>query len=72
MVVGIAPSPAGNHEYYTADVDSWIAELPRYNVTPLINSRVCLAPPGSHAGGGDCTGGLYLAGVEDYETRHGM
>ena len=62
----------GNHEYYTGDVDNWIAELPKFSVTPLINSRVCLL-----AGRRDrdrdrdsgCTGGLYLAGVEDIETR---
>ena len=37
---------SGNHEYYTADVDNWIAELPKLGVTPLINSRVCLLATG--------------------------
>ena len=37
---------SGNHEYYTGDVDSWIAELPKLGVVPLINSRVCLLATG--------------------------
>ena len=55
----------GNHEYYTGDVDSWIEELPRHGVTPLVNQRVCLF--GEEKQG--CSGGLYLAGLEDIETR---
>ena len=55
----------GNHEYYTGDVDSWIEELPRHGVTPLVNQRVCLFGEEKHG----CSGGLYLAGLEDIETR---
>ena len=54
----------GNHEYYTGDVDHWIQELPRLNVHPLINERVCLLSEES-----TCEGGVYLAGLEDYDTR---
>ena len=59
------PCCLGNHEYYTGDVDSWIEELPRHGVTPLVNKRVCLF--GEEKQG--CSGGLYLAGLEDIETR---
>ena len=59
---------AGNHEYYTGDVDNWIAELPKLGVTPLINSRVCLL--GREGEGGECVGGIYLAGLEDITTRN--
>ena len=61
---------AGNHEYYTGDVDGWIDELPRLGVTPLVNSRVCLLGGGGDEGG--CEGGLYLVGLEDITTRWGM
>lgn len=61
---------SGNHEYYTGDVDSWIQELPKLNVTPLVNERVCLFSTGSQGNG--CPGGLYLAGLEDIETRMRM
>lgn len=64
-------SAVGNHEYYTGDVDNWISELPKYGVTPLINSRVCLLAA-SGRDGGECVGGLYLAGLEDIATRMGM
>ena len=60
----------GNHEYYTGDVDNWILELPKLNVTPLVNERVCLFSTESQASG--CPGGLYLAGLEDIETRMRM
>ena len=64
---------AGNHEYYTGDVDNWIAELPKLGVTPLINSRVCLLGRGGRGGEGgeegECEGGMYLAGIEDITTR---
>ena len=62
----------GNHEYYTGDVDNWIAELPKLGVTPLINSRVCLLGKGAGGGereAGECVGGIYLAGLEDITTR---
>ena len=55
----------GNHEYYTGDVDSWIRELPRVNIKPLINEHICLFSEDTDT----CHGGLYLAGIEDYETR---
>ena len=55
----------GNHEYYTSDVDNWIQELPKLNVTPLMNKRVCLLARDPET----CGGGLYLAGLEDIETR---
>lgn len=55
----------GNHEYYTGDVDNWIAEIPKLNITPLLNQRVCLHPRDKSS----CTGGLYLAGLEDIATR---
>lgn len=64
-------SAVGNHEYYTGDVDNWISELPKYGVTPLVNSRVCLLAA-SGGDGGECVGGLYLAGLEDIATRMGM
>lgn len=54
----------GNHDYYTGDVDNWIKELPRLKVHPLINDRVCLFAKDT-----DCTNGLYIAGLEDYDTR---
>ena len=47
----------GNHEYYTGDIDHWLLKLPDYGVKPLINSRVKLLPD------------LYLAGLEDYQTK---
>lgn len=56
---------AGNHEYYTGDVDNWIEEVARLNVTPLVNKRVCLMSRDP----GTCEGGLYLAGLEDIEAR---
>lgn len=55
----------GNHEYYTADIDNWLLELPKLNVTPLFNRRVCLAAQDPEV----CSSGLYLAGLEDIETR---
>ena len=58
----------GNHEYYTGDVDTWIKSLPQFNVTPLVNERLCLF--GSHdPDSRSCDRGLYLAGLEDIETR---
>lgn len=48
-------------------MDSWIQELPKLNVTPLVNERVCLFSAGPQGSG--CPGGLYLAGLEDIETR---
>jgi len=60
----------GNHEYYTGDVDSWLQELPKLNVNPLVNERVCLLSKEPQAG--SCPGGFYLAGLEDYETRMRM
>ena len=67
-------------------MDSWIAELPKLGVVPLINSRVCLLATGhlsdvERGGGGgggggggnvECEEGLYLAGLEDLATRMGM
>ena len=47
----------GNHEYYTGDIDRWLQKLPDYGVKPLLNSRVKLLPD------------LYLAGLEDYQTK---
>jgi hypothetical protein len=58
----------GNHEYYTGDVDNWIMEIPKLNVTPLINERVCLSKL-TMANKVNCEGGLYLAGLEDLATR---
>lgn len=55
----------GNHEFYTGDVDNWLAEIPKLNVTPLVNERVCL--PVSHKS--TCEEGLYLAGLEDLAAR---
>ncbi len=55
----------GNHEYYTGDIDNWFLELPKLNVTPLVNRRVCLRANDLKT----CSGGLYLAGLEDIETR---
>lgn len=57
---------SGNHEYYTGDVDNWLAEISKLNVTPLTNQRVCL-PPSQHS---SCKGKLYLAGLEDLATRN--
>ncbi len=54
----------GNHEYYTGDVDNWLTLIPTYNVTTLVNQRVCLLSKKS-----SCEGGLYLAGLEDLESR---
>ena len=53
-------------------MDNWISELPKYGVTPLINSRVCLLAASGGGEGGKCVGGLYLAGIEDIATRMGM
>ena len=55
----------GNHEYYTGDVDNWIAEMYKLNVTPLVNQRVCLPLMTKKS----CENGLYLAGLEDLATR---
>ena len=82
-ILNVRSASAGNHEYYTADVDNWIAELPKLGVTPLINSRVCLLAGEQERGGGgggggggegeeECVGGLYLAGLEDITTRMGL
>lgn len=57
----------GNHEYYTGDVDNWLVEIPKLNVTPLVNERVCIPGPKKNL---DCKGGLYLAGLEDLATRN--
>lgn len=54
----------GNHEYYTGDVDTWINRIPQFNVTPLMNKRVCL-----YGQEESCNGGLYVAGLEDISTR---
>ena len=56
---------AGNHDYYSGDVDNWIKHVATLNVTPLINQRVCLFSHDPDS----CRDGLYLAGLEDYETR---
>ncbi len=56
---------AGNHEYYTGDVDNWIAEMSKLSVTPLVNQRVCLPLTMKKS----CAEGLYLAGLEDLATR---
>lgn len=56
----------GNHEYYTGDVDNWLLEMPKLNVTPLVNQRVCLPLTMNLS----CEGGIYLAGLEDLSTRH--
>ena len=53
---------AGNHEYFSKDVDNWLRKLPEFNVKPLVNERVCLFGQD----GSTCEGGIYLAGVEDY------
>ena len=63
-VFDVVVNCVGNHEYYTGDVDNWIAEMPKLNVTPLINQRVCLPAIKK-----SCEGGLYLAGLEDLATR---
>ena len=55
----------GNHDYYTGDVDNWIQHLPSINVKPLINERVCLLAQNVET----CENGLYIAGLEDIETR---
>ena len=57
-------SAAGNHEYYTGDVDNWLSLIPNYNVTTLVNQRVCVL-----SGKSTCKGGLYMAGLEDLESR---
>ena len=66
VVMVAAPCSVGNHEYYTGDVDNWLIELPKLNVTPLVNERVCL-PVHNRA---ECAGGFYLAGLEDLVTRN--
>ena len=55
----------GNHEYYTGDVDNWLKDLPKIGIKPLVNDRVCLFSKDRSS----CQGGLYVAGIEDYETR---
>ena len=55
----------GNHDYYTGDVDNWISYLPSLNVKPLINDRVCLLTENLET----CENGIYMAGLEDIETR---
>ncbi len=42
-------------------------EIPKLNVTPLVNERVCIPGPKKNL---DCKGGLYLAGLEDLATRN--
>ena len=54
----------GNHEYYTGDVDNWIAEVAKLNIKPLVNERKCL-----YSTEASCKGGLYIAGLEDLEAR---
>lgn len=56
----------GNHEYYTGDVDNWLKEIPKLNITPLVNQRVCVPMQKKQP---DCEGGFYLAGLEDLATR---
>ena len=55
----------GNHEYYTRDVDNWIAEVGQLNIKPLVNQRQCL-----YSTEESCGNGVYIAGLEDYETRY--
>ncbi len=66
MIIGFCS--LGNHEYYTGDVDNWIKFIPQFNVTPLMNKRVCLYRS-RDLGTESCDRGLYLAGLEDIETR---
>ena len=40
-------------------------EIPKLNVTPLVNQRVCV-PASSEI---NCKRGFYLAGLEDLATR---
>ena len=56
---------SGNHEYYTGDVDNWLQDLPKLGIVTLVNDRVCLFSSDKIS----CNGGVYVAGIEDYETR---
>ncbi len=47
----------GNHEYYTGDVDEWLAWLSGIGIRPLRNERVLIR------------GGFELAGTDDYSAR---
>jgi uncharacterized protein len=47
----------GNHEYYTGDVDEWLAWLSSIGIRPLRNERVLIRD------------GFELAGTDDYSAR---
>lgn len=47
----------GNHEYYTGDVDEWLAWLSGIGIRPLRNERILIR------------GGFELAGTDDYSAR---
>ncbi len=47
----------GNHEYYTGDVDEWLAWLSGIGIRPLRNERVLIRD------------GFELAGTDDYNAR---
>jgi uncharacterized protein len=49
----------GNHEYYTGDVDEWLAWLASAGIRPLVNERVSIGGPG----------GFDLAGMDDLSAR---
>lgn len=49
----------GNHEYYTGDVDEWLAWLAGIGIRPLRNERVLIQD------------GFELAGTDDYSARGG-
>ena len=49
----------GNHEYYTGDLEEWLAWLKGIGVRPLLNERVLIRD------------GFELAGTEDYSARGG-
>ncbi|HJT25633.1 MAG TPA: metallophosphoesterase, partial [bacterium] len=49
----------GNHEYYTGDVDEWLAWLSGIGIRPLRNERVLIRD------------GFELAGTDDYSARGG-
>jgi predicted MPP superfamily phosphohydrolase len=52
----------GNHEYYTGEVNAWLAELERLGVRVLRNERVRVGDPGP--GGAS----IDLAGIDDWRS----
>ena len=46
-------------------MDNWLQDLPKLGIVTLVNDRVCLFSQDKDS----CHDGVYVAGIEDYDTR---